>query len=141
MNRILVGVDGSPESIKAVALAAEVAEAMKAKMTLAFAVEPADAIFNAPELSARAADDETRERATAETTTKLMASNVPKGLSVETAVLSGPPAFALADLAEKAKFDLVVVGHRGRNAVARSLLGSVADRLTQISPVPVLVVR
>jgi nucleotide-binding universal stress UspA family protein len=36
---------------------------------------------------------------------------------------------------------MVVVGHRGRNAVARALLGSVADRLVQISPKPVLVVR
>ena len=34
-----------------------------------------------------------------------------------------------------------VVGHRGRNAVARALLGSVADRLVQICPKPVLVVR
>jgi len=30
---------------------------------------------------------------------------------------------------------------RGRNAVARALLGSVADELVQISPKPVLVVR
>jgi len=37
--------------------------------------------------------------------------------------------------------DLVVVGHRGRGALARLLLGSVADRLVQICPKPVLIVH
>jgi nucleotide-binding universal stress UspA family protein len=36
---------------------------------------------------------------------------------------------------------LIVVGHRGRGAIQRALLGSVANRLVQSSPVPVLVVR
>jgi len=35
--------------------------------------------------------------------------------------------------------DLVVVGSRGRAAVARVLLGSVTDRLVHISTKPVLV--
>jgi nucleotide-binding universal stress UspA family protein len=60
---------------------------------------------------------------------------------VETRFESGGPAEVLAELARTEKVDLVVVGHRGRGAVARLLLGSVADRLTQISPRPVLVVR
>ncbi len=47
----------------------------------------------------------------------------------------------LADMADSGGFDVVVVGHRGRGAVRRALLGSVADRLVQISNRPVLVVR
>ncbi|MFL5419781.1 MAG: universal stress protein, partial [Myxococcales bacterium] len=46
-----------------------------------------------------------------------------------------------ADLAASDNFDLIVVGHRGRGGVTRVLLGSVADRLLQISPRPVLVAR
>ena len=53
----------------------------------------------------------------------------------------GPPAETLADTAEKENFDLVAVGHRGRGAVERLLLGSVADRLAQISHKPVLICR
>lgn len=56
-------------------------------------------------------------------------------------VESARPAEALAELAREPDVDLVVVGHRGRSAMARALLGSVADRLVQISPKPVLVVR
>ena len=58
-----------------------------------------------------------------------------------TLVESARPAEALAELAKEPDIDLVVVGHRGRSAVTRALLGSVADRLVQISPKPVLVVR
>jgi nucleotide-binding universal stress UspA family protein len=36
---------------------------------------------------------------------------------------------------------LVAVGHRGRGAIRRALLGSVADALVQICPKPVLVAR
>lgn len=37
--------------------------------------------------------------------------------------------------------DLVVMGTRGRHGVAHALLGSVAERLVRLSPVPVLTVR
>ena len=46
-----------------------------------------------------------------------------------------------AQLAEDEGFDLVVVGCRGRNAVARMFLGAVADRLVHVCKKPVLVVR
>ena len=62
------------------------------------------------------------------------------GLSVTTAVLSGPVAETLAEAALEARIDFVVVGHRDRSAVTRALLGSVADRLAQISPKPLLLV-
>src|SRR5262249_45829692 len=63
------------------------------------------------------------------------------GVPVDSATLTGPIAPSLADLAGSGGFDLVVVGHRGRGGVRRALLGSVANRLVQISPRPVLVVR
>jgi nucleotide-binding universal stress UspA family protein len=55
--------------------------------------------------------------------------------------VEGAPAATLAKAASELNVDLLVVGHRGRGAVQRLLLGSVADRLTQISPSPLLVVR
>jgi nucleotide-binding universal stress UspA family protein len=60
---------------------------------------------------------------------------------VETIVEPGAPAETLAELAKAGEVDLVVVGHRGRNALSRALMGSVADRLVQICSKPVLVVR
>jgi nucleotide-binding universal stress UspA family protein len=37
--------------------------------------------------------------------------------------------------------DLVVVGTRGRRGIARAVLGSVAEKVVRLSPVPVLTVR
>ena len=64
-----------------------------------------------------------------------------RGTAVEVLVESGPAAETLANLAEARDADVVVVGHRGRGAVARALLGSVADRLVQISRRPVLIMK
>jgi nucleotide-binding universal stress UspA family protein len=62
------------------------------------------------------------------------------GVRIETMTATGAISETLAQTAG-AWADLVVVGHRGRGAVKRMLLGSVADQLVQISPKPVLVVR
>jgi len=64
-----------------------------------------------------------------------------RAITVDTVIPSGPPAETLARMASAPDVELVVVGHRGRGAIARVLLGSVADRLVQISPKPVLVSR
>src|SRR5215470_1017461 len=138
MKRILVGVDGSRESRKAANFAAGIARAIGAQLVVTSAVSGVASTEGAPELVVRAEEWAQRER---ERTTELVreiAASI--GKDVETMVLTGAPAIVLADQAAAGDVELVVVGHRGRNAVARALLGSVADRLVQISPKPVLVV-
>src|ERR1700682_4623808 len=141
MKRILVGVDGSKESRDAAKFAADIARATGSQITIASAVQPVVRTGGAPALVARDQVREAQEHQQAEDVLKDIASSLGQGVVIETLVASGPPAAALADLAGSGYVDLVVVGHRGRNAVARALLGSVADRLVQISPKSVLVVR
>ncbi len=140
MKRILVGVDGSDASQGAARLAAEIAVRFGARLTLAYVIPnlllPPDAY------GMNVSDVEENNREYAE---KVLASSVAKlgeaGVQVDTAVLSGPPAESLAEAAASGGADLVVVGSRGRGAVARVLLGSVSDRLVHISSRPVLVAR
>jgi nucleotide-binding universal stress UspA family protein len=140
MKRILVGVDGSEPSMKAAQLAAEIAIRFGARVTLAYVVPrlllPPDAY------GLTVADVEQEHRVFGE---KLLAHALTRlgesGVQVDTVVLSGPPAEGLAESAQAVDVDLVVVGSRGRGAVARMLLGSVTDRLVHICPKPVLVVR
>lgn len=141
MKRILVGVDGSKESRDAVKLAAELARATGSLLVVASVIVPASPVEGAPEVIARAKAQEVRDRQEARVLVQEIAASAGDGVKVETAIAEGSPAVALADLARAGDVELVVVGHRGRNAVARALLGSVADRLVQISPKPVLVVR
>ena len=141
MKQILVGVDGSKEARDAVKLAEEIARATGSQLIIACAVPPVLPTEIAPELMAQAEKWQRKEREQAKATVQEIAASIGPGLSVETMVLDGAPAVSLAELARSHEVELVVVGHRGRNAVARALLGSVADRLVQISPRPVLVVR
>ncbi|HEY4886842.1 MAG TPA: universal stress protein [Myxococcales bacterium] len=141
MKRILVGVDGSKESREAVRLAAELARATDSLLVIATSVPPVIPVEGAPELVAQEQEWERKEREQAKELVKEVAASIGEGIKVETLVAFGAPAITLADLARAGEVELVVVGHRGRNAVARALLGSVADRLVQISPKPVLVVR
>ena len=142
MKRVLVGVDGSPESREAAKRAATLADGLRARLTIVYAVPPTVATIGAPELVAQARQIEDHERQIASTTVAAIAREVARpGLEIEKRVISGVPAAALADLAEAEDFEFVAVGHRGRGGLARALLGSVADRLVQISQKPVLVVH
>jgi nucleotide-binding universal stress UspA family protein len=63
------------------------------------------------------------------------------GVSVSVALLDGTAAPALADEARTRGAALIVMTTHGRGGIERVLLGSVADELVRISPVPLLLVR
>lgn len=60
---------------------------------------------------------------------------------VTTRFATGHPDEVLAKLAAETDAQLVVVGSLGRRAPGRWLVGSVAERASQVAPAPVLVVR
>src|SRR5262249_14449782 len=141
VRRILVGVDGSKESRDAAFYAAELAKATGAKLIVACA-GVVHGLFTGPELIARTAHWEEEEQERGDAVVKEVAAAVARpGIEVETLVAGGPAAATLAWMAKGHDVDLVVVGHRSRGALARLVLGSVADRLVQICPKPVLIVH
>lgn len=141
MRKILAAIDGSGEANAAAQRAADLAAASGARLTLAYVVPhhppPGPAAY-LPEW--QRGDLIERDFAPALLREVELRCRRP-GLEIETVTSIGPIADTLADMAEAGAFDLIVVGHRGRGAVRRTLLGSVADRLIQISTRPVLVVR
>jgi universal stress protein A len=56
-------------------------------------------------------------------------------------VVSGAPATAICETAEKIGADLIVMGTHGRTGIAHVFLGSVAERTIRHAPCPVLTVR
>jgi nucleotide-binding universal stress UspA family protein len=56
-------------------------------------------------------------------------------------IAEGDPASEIIRLARGIKADVIVMATRGRSGLVRGLLGSVTDRVTLGSPVPVLIVR
>jgi nucleotide-binding universal stress UspA family protein len=141
MKRILVGVDASNEARHAASFTMDLAAATGAKVIFA-AVSAAGDPFASPELQARYKVFEEEEKAQLAKMVQGLAVELHRpGVIIETIVETGAPATKLAELAGRLEVDLVVVGHRGRGAMKRMLLGSVADRLVQICPKPVTVVR
>ena len=64
-----------------------------------------------------------------------------RGLSVETVVREGYPATAIEEEARARHADLVVIGTRGHSGLKHLLLGSIAERVVQKAPCPVLAVK
>jgi universal stress protein A len=64
-----------------------------------------------------------------------------KGIPVEVSVREGYPATVIEDEATARAADLVVIGTRGHGGFKHLLLGSIAERVVQKAPCPVLVVK
>lgn len=125
--RVLVGLDGSDDSRRALATALRLIGPHCGLLVLAEVVhhEAAD------EASHAEVDAATRRLAE-------VAAELDTTAAVHTEVLTGPPGPALRQCAADQDMDLLVVGRRGRGISTR-LLGRVSSDLLESSPVPVLV--
>ena len=63
------------------------------------------------------------------------------GLECEVVVREGYPATVIEDAAEEWAADLIVIGTRGHTGLKHLLLGSIAERVVQKAPCPVLTVK
>lgn len=140
MQTILVAIDGSPHSLKGIEQAAELAALKQAKLELVYVLPP---ILLPPGVYADtiAKIEEGNRAAAGEILGKAKARAKALGADADTVIANGAPAEAIADLALADRVWGVVVGAKGHSAVARVMLGSVADRLVHICTKPVLVVR
>ena len=64
-----------------------------------------------------------------------------RGLQVEEVVREGYPATVIEDEAVRQKADLIVIGTHGLSGLKHLLLGSIAERVVQKAPCPVLTVK
>jgi len=134
-KKILVGVDGSDNSLRAAQKAAELASIFGAEIVLLHVIQPAEsAYYNGMPTSEGAERAKGEERL-------FRAKEVceEEGLKPELRVRLGNPAEIILDLSEEG-FNLVVIGNRGISALVRFLMGSVSTRVVQYSKIPVMVV-
>ncbi len=64
-----------------------------------------------------------------------------RGLEVEALVREGYPATVIVEEAESLEADLLVIGTHGLSGLKHMLLGSIAERVVQKAPCPVLTVK
>jgi nucleotide-binding universal stress UspA family protein len=152
-NKILVAVDGSEHSEKALLHAVELAEKLGSRIWLIHTYSiviplvpatdtlpsPTPIPAASPALAAKMTDD---ARALGN---KILdeAEKVVKehGIPVEKILKEGDVVKAIASEAEKGRFDLIVVGHRGMSKLGELFLGTVSEGVSHKAPCPVLIVK
>lgn len=140
-HNILVSIDGSPHSEQALSEAIDIAQAGRARLTLLTAVRACPSWAYSP-VSAGAARQLAAEfENEAHRVMRDAVERVPDDLPVTKIITHDPIRQALMKQIEEGRHDLVVMGSRGRGAVASSLLGSVSHHTLNHSPVPVLIVH
>jgi nucleotide-binding universal stress UspA family protein len=134
---ILVGVDGSPTSLRAAAYAAGLARRQRSRLVAVFVAEPA------PPMSGWVPNAEVVARdAAAEVDAELRAELGPAserlGLQVEYRTVRGDPVVELSRVADQLPADAVLVG--ASEQAGHRVIGSVAVRLVRRGRWPVTVV-
>ncbi|MGB9553174.1 MAG: universal stress protein [bacterium] len=143
-EKILVPVDGSEESKKAVFIAKEIVERFQAQVFLVYVLPPLTLVATAapgeekilevmPELI------DFRQKEAQEILNELV-EVFPPGRA-EQRLLEGHPARCILNFAKEENFDLIIIGSRGMSRIAGFLLGSVSDAVVHHAHCPVLVVR
>lgn len=139
VKSILVCLDGSKNSLKALDYAIHLARQMKAKLTLAEVVEeygPLPGYYGVPPVSEDQAEWIANQRLES-----LLPALSELDIPFHRIIRQGFPAEEILKIQEEGDFDMIVVGTRGNNAVTRFLIGSVSDKIIHHSKCPVLVVR
>ena len=139
--RILVGVDGSEPAQRAARRAFDLGRRLGETVTLAHVLPPPP-VFSEPAVVLDIAELERRVYESGKTVLEsLAAEGRASGAQVETRMLTGPAAEILAEQAQAADVDFVVVGSRGRTLVGSMLLGGISHRLIHICKKPILIVH
>jgi nucleotide-binding universal stress UspA family protein len=146
-GRIVVGVDGSEQSIDALLWAADEAKLRGAELVAvhAWTFSPPVAV-GTPDMMAMPAGniaeelDLDREMAERALNDSIEAALGPSpGLAIERLLVEDAPGEGLVTAARDA--DLLVVGTHGRGRIAQALLGSVSQHAAQHATCPVVIVR
>ena len=131
----VVGFDGSDAARRGLAYVGELAA--EARNVVVVTVTP-DLGSSSITSETLARDDFDAERLLDEAVALLADTD---GTTIERRAATGDPARVLVDVTREVDADLLIVGRRGADFVARTLLGSVAQRVVEQASCDVLVVR
>jgi nucleotide-binding universal stress UspA family protein len=136
-RKILVPLDGSKFSEKALQRACEMSKAFDAKITLLYVVE------KSPTLNILDRNEylELLEKFGTRTLKKAKDIVLKKGIDAKTILKEGNIVTEIEKSVKAEKCDLIVVGNKGMGSITRLLLGSVSNKLAQSSSCSLLIVK
>jgi universal stress protein A len=141
-KRLLVPLDFSEQSMRALAYARMLGEACGASLDLLHVVpnpyvaDPGGLYTPLPQTFLEDFEREARTRLE-----KALTPEERKTFRVRNTLKTGDPLFEIVEYARLAPVDLIVMGTCGRTGISHLLLGSVAERVVRTASCPVLTVR
>ena len=138
IERIVLALDGSEESARALPVAQELATCIGAPVTVVHVRE----MMLVPEAGGRPRninEDEITERISAQVA-EMANAGVTADLRIVESTYRGGPAHEIVQVADELGAGLIVAGSRGYGMIAGLLVGNVAHRLPHVAKCPVLIV-
>lgn len=146
-KNILVPIDGSDHSLKALDYALEFANRFSSNIhiiiTYSLTAETSNLIQRViPRPMADSYQREVKERNEQILTDAVQhAKSVHPHLTIAQTLIQGRPADKIVEIASTRNIDLIIMGSRGIGGIKGVLLGSVADRVADHAPCPVMIVK
>jgi nucleotide-binding universal stress UspA family protein len=137
-DKILVAIDGSPASEKALATAVELAEHCRAELVAIGVAEVPEVVGMIDEVDELRRGAEAHFRQIGEAAVEFARS---RGLCLRSVVVRGHAADAIVRFADSEQVSLVVIGQHGHSRIARFFLGSTSDRVSEHCHSSVLIVK
>lgn len=142
-QRILIPVDGSPTSDRALGEAIALARQQNAQLQLLHVIEEIHFV-DIESFISYAELQETMRNSGNKVLTQAQTAVQQTGMTAETKLLEASGkrvANVIVAEAERWPADLIVIGTHGRTGFSRLLFGSVAEGVVRTAPVPVLLIR
>ena len=136
---VVVGVDGSPESVAALSWAGRYGAATGAVVWALHIWHYPTAAGLPPGVTPESVTDEVKAEQQKELDEAIAKANLDPAAQVESKIAYGHPAQVLIN--ESKNVNLIVVGHRGRGGFTGMLTGSVSMQVVNHAECPVVVVR
>ncbi|MBM2846735.1 MAG: uspa protein [Bacteroidetes bacterium] len=142
LRRILVPIDFSDHSKKALHYAIPFAEQFKSSIDLLYVVEPTiyPADFSFGQVGFPSVEDELRQRG-GEELQALITNEIGTRVESRCAVRTGKAFNEIDQYAKDEGIDLIVIATHGHSGMEHVLFGSTAEKVVRYAPCPVLVVR
>jgi nucleotide-binding universal stress UspA family protein len=138
-QKILVPLDGSEHSERALEAAVQLAKKFNSKLAL-LTVYSATEMIPSPEFPGFPVIGAAREwggKILAEAEQKVKSETI----EVETELTEGNAVERIVEKSKEGKFDLIVMGARGLSTIEKILIGSVSEGVIKNAPCPVLIVK
>ncbi len=148
LRNILVAVDGSENSDRALDFALGLSEKFGAAVTILNVYEPLPLSANPAELTvssnaslASVANDVGKIHEEVLRKAVARAKEVKPDLAVTSILRQGDPALEIVNTAKEGSFDVIIVGHKGAGRMREFFMGSISEKVSHLALCPVIIIK